>query len=356
MRSFRFSLLVLLASFLFSCAEDPVVPDVYDVPDLIQPYIDDFILEAQARGIDLEITDLRVEFASNLESSAGAAAAGLCHFENNPNRIQLDTTSTNWTFNDQTRELLVFHELGHCVLNRRRHTHKRLPNGNWASMMRASGEQLYGMTFNNFKREYFLDELFDSTTVAPDWADAYGYNDIAPSQKTEIFVDEFSDNRNNWNLIGTAQSQRSIQNGYYEFKSLISGASFAARTINFDSSKDFEIETSLEVVSGEAPAMLMWGASGSENPYFHGFTPDSIGLYGNLQNGISLSRLDETITADGFNILTVRKIGSEYFFFLNEQPFDNGRFEDFFGNVHGFYVGGNATIRSDYLRIYEIIP
>ena len=169
------------------------------------------------------------------------------------------------------------------------------------------------------------------------------------SRKSEIFVDEFVDNRNNWNLIGTAQSTRSIQNGYYQFSSLLSGASFAARTINFDASKDFEIETSLQIVAGTAPTMLLWGASGSSNPYFFGFTPDSIGLYGNLQSGISLSRIDESISPAGYNTITVRKISNDYFFFLNGKPFDNGRFEDFFGNVHGFYVGGNATIRSDYL-------
>ena len=39
-------------------------------------------------------------------------------------------------------------------------------------------------------------------------------------------------------------------------KSKISGASFAARTINFDESIDFEIEASLKIVSGESPTML----------------------------------------------------------------------------------------------------
>ena len=358
MNKYSFPFLLLAATFLYSCADDPVVPNVYEVPDLIQPYVDQFIEEAAKRGQTINITNLRVEFGTGLESQSGVPAAGLCTYRhsNNPNLIQLDTTSSNWTFNEYTREVLVFHELGHCVLNRRQHRDEQMTNGNYASLMRSTGDQLYGGAFNAFKREYYLDELFDPNTPFPDWAQAFSYDDVPASRKSPVFVDEFVDNRNNWNLVGTAQSTRSIQNGYYQFQSLQSGASFAARTINLDASKDFEIETSLQIVAGTAPTMLLWGASGSQNPYFFGFTPDSVGLYGNLQTGISISRIDESITPTGFNTITVRKIANDYFFFLNGKPFDNGRFEDFFGNIHGFYVGGNATIRSDYLRVYEITP
>ncbi len=81
----------------------------------------------------------------------------------------------------EAREELVFHELGHCLLGRTAHRTSRLPNGEYASVMNGKESGLYSSCVydiggaNNgcddrYKRTYYLDELFDENTPAPDWA------------------------------------------------------------------------------------------------------------------------------------------------------------------------------------------
>lgn len=73
---------------------------------------------------------------------------------------------------DHVREALVFHELGHSVLGRV-HTKERLPNGSPASIMfpkTGFGYRLYGEETLH-RRTYYVDELFDSETEVPDWAE-----------------------------------------------------------------------------------------------------------------------------------------------------------------------------------------
>ena len=75
-------------------------------------------------------------------------------------------------------EVLIFHELGHCVLGRL-HQNDYLPNGDPKSLMIQNELDQYACVYdlsgdndcnNLFKREYYLDELFDPTTPTPDWA------------------------------------------------------------------------------------------------------------------------------------------------------------------------------------------
>ncbi|TAE60242.1 MAG: hypothetical protein EAZ89_01710, partial [Bacteroidetes bacterium] len=154
----KLSTLLLASLFLLQACKDDEPVKVYDVPSIIQPYIDLFEQEAAARGQTLNIDNLKVEFETDLQ---GGDAAGLCTFAspNTPTpHIRLDTTSYNWQNNEYHREILIFHELGHCILNRL-HKDDVLPNGNYASIMRSTGEQLYGGSLNAFKRDYYLDEL-----------------------------------------------------------------------------------------------------------------------------------------------------------------------------------------------------
>ncbi|RMG64730.1 MAG: hypothetical protein D6722_16640, partial [Bacteroidetes bacterium] len=232
---FRNLSLLFLGPFLLlsACKREDIPPKAYEVPAIIQPYVDAFEQEAAARGLDLNIDNLTVEFGTDLQ---GGDAAGLCTFasQNNPTpRIQLDTTSFNWRNNEYHREILVFHELGHCILNRL-HRDDLLPNGNIASMMRSTGEQIYGGSLNGFKRDYYLDELFDPNTPAPDWAtDFPSYESVPSSQKEDVFIEHFANNFNNWTTGNSPNSSSQIASGrlYFESKTA-ANAFFIAKTIN----------------------------------------------------------------------------------------------------------------------------
>ena len=194
----------LLGAVLFARAcrpDNPFEGEIYQVPDIIQPYIEAFEFEAAQRGYNIKIDSLIVEFEGDLN---GGEAAGLCTISSNRSvipHIRLDTTSLNWTNNEYHREILVFHELGHCVLRRLEHRDDFLPNGNIASIMRSTGEQVYGGQLNDFKREYYLDELFDQDTPAPDWAtDFPSYADGANFSRNPALAENFDDNQNRWSV------------------------------------------------------------------------------------------------------------------------------------------------------------
>ncbi len=346
-------ILLALPLVLMACRPDPVAPEVYEVPSRIQPYVDAFEMEASKRGVDIDITNLRVEFEGDLNDGT---AAGLCTFASASNPtpyIRLDTTSFNWQNNEYHREILVFHELGHCILNRL-HRDDNLPNGNISSMMRSTGEQVYGGLLNQFKRSYYLDELFDESTAAPDWATNkpdYG----ATTSGASIFSDEFVDNRNFWPLGNSDNSRTAIQGGNFIFESKSeSSAFFVTRTVLIDTDKNFEIEARIKISEGERPGLIQWGGNDGSDLYFFGFARDSSILAGNWTVGLVFGQASPLINPDDYNLITIRKLGNFYHLYLNEQYVDVLSFEPFLGNKISFYVGQQTTMLVDYLRISEL--
>lgn len=156
--------------------EEPFVP-IYDVPDEFQPHVDQFIIEAKNRGLTLEIHNLIIKYDEQIASTI----CGTCN-SNSPSPNIQKIISINpdacWE-NDVQLETLIFHELGHCILGRN-HTSEELPNGDPKSIMITNDISLYspcvydiggGNCNQLFKREYYLDELFDEDTPLPDWGE-----------------------------------------------------------------------------------------------------------------------------------------------------------------------------------------
>lgn len=354
------SLCLSIALFGTACQRDnPIDVNPYQVPDIIQPYIDLFEMEAAKRGINLTIDSLIVEFETELNEGQ---AAGLCTFPSARSpipHITLDTTSFNWTNNEYHREILVFHELGHCVLDRRQHRDDFLPNGNISSMMRSTGEQVYGGSLNNFKREYYLDELFDVNTPAPEWAtDFPRFEEGATYTRTPVLEEEFINNRNRWITGSNTEVSARIQNGRLFCESSSDNSFFNFINLPFDEDQDFELETSIRITGGSGLISLGWGGGiDSENringlTYF-GFTNDTVASIGRVGVGISIVGEPQNFIR-GFNKITVRKLGDEYHFYFNESYFDVMRFEPFAGEVLGFAINPQSRMEAEYLRIYQL--
>jgi hypothetical protein len=351
-------LFLLLSGILFSACQpdEPVMIETYAVPEVVQPYIDRFELEAQRRGYDIVIDSLIVDFGSDLQ---GGDAAGLCTFANRQSpipHIELDTTSYNWQNNEYQRETLIFHELGHCILNRRNHRDDYLPNGNITSIMRSTGEQLYGGTLNYFKREYYLDELFDVNTPAPDWAtDFPPYSSTNGRSRVALLTEDFDDTSNGWTLGVDSEVSSRIANGRFMFEALGDAAYFSPLSgIVIDQAQDFELEASIRLVSGNRSAMLQWGGSSGADLNFFGFASDSLAFVGNWATGVSITKELPFFDPRAFNLFTVRKLGEQYHFYVNEQYFDVMEAEAFNGNLLAFYIGARSKMEVEYLYINQI--
>ncbi|MCB0515588.1 MAG: hypothetical protein R2798_09315 [Chitinophagales bacterium] len=367
MQPFTHKHLLLLGSFLlisiaFSACKKDHEP-VYSVPAAVEPFVQSFIEEAALRGENLTINDLIVEYNENLENN-GYDAAGLCHFgtQNDSPFIELDTTSSNWQANEYSREQLIFHELGHCILNRQ-HKETILPNEQYASIMKANGDPLYA-SFNLFKRTYYLDELFDGAgTLAPDWAkNTPSYNDISNDQK-EIFLSEnFNLNQNGWNLDTTPTNIRKFENGTFYFESLTETAFFTGITRAIDTSRDFEIETTFIIEKGGiASALFLWGGDNqtdqADKPLdtmLWGNNIDAASVIGSYDLLEEISREKSAFLENEANKLTIRKIGDTYQFFVNELYYDGFPFIAFKGNLLGFLVPAYSAIRVENLYVYYL--
>lgn len=148
---------------------------MYNVPDEWQGLVSSFESEAAQRGVDIDLSDnLIIEVSGNTE----AILCGSCVFIGKQRKIQINQPEPCWT-DEVTREAFIFHLLGHCALRRIDHETGSLPNGDPKSLMSGESIQHYACVFdlsgnndcnNLFKRDYYLDELFDPGTPVPDWA------------------------------------------------------------------------------------------------------------------------------------------------------------------------------------------
>jgi hypothetical protein len=178
--------LLLLFLVLNCCQKEKAEPVIYRVPADVEKYVQKFLEEASARNRPLEITNLIIEFAEIDPTiiQEDALVCAVCkQVKDHPERqkrIIINTKINCWQYmTEQAREALIFHELGHCVMQRRGHTDSLLPNGDYASLMNSQSLALYevcqydiggGPCNKLFKRTYYINELFNENTPIPDWA------------------------------------------------------------------------------------------------------------------------------------------------------------------------------------------
>lgn len=157
-------LLIILAS---SCTLDSPSPsspqgfmsdeDVFStvMPEL-RPFYIAFEEEAAERGIDINLSEIGV--TGNIVQLGNNSILGLCRrLENEPNRIAIDIEA--WLNSTEAfKEKIVFHELGHCVLDRDHFDDD--VDGVCVSIMNSGLSGCEFILEDPDAREAYLDELF----------------------------------------------------------------------------------------------------------------------------------------------------------------------------------------------------
>ncbi len=131
--------------------------------------------EAVARGVNVADLMSRVVFKEEAEIIfEGQSLCGFAPWYSDPTTddltISIVTDETCWSGRPEAdNEALIFHELGHMVLDRG-HRDDKLPNASRASIMVSTN--LAGLYVGNAssRRKYYIDELFNPDTPVPDWA------------------------------------------------------------------------------------------------------------------------------------------------------------------------------------------
>ncbi|MEM8487606.1 MAG: hypothetical protein AAF564_18795 [Bacteroidota bacterium] len=181
MKVSRFTTIVLCAGMIFclnACSvfekEEPEAPR--DYLEEIQMHAQAFRFEAAMRSVDIEgiMSLVQFEIADEVVFE-GQSLCGFAPWYDDPETgqptITIVTSKTCWIDRPvEDNEALVFHELGHIVLDRG-HREGLLPNNSRPSIM--IGTNLAGLYVGNAKerRKYYVDELFNPDTPVPEWAE-----------------------------------------------------------------------------------------------------------------------------------------------------------------------------------------
>jgi hypothetical protein len=184
-------------------------------------------------------------------------------------------------------------------------------------------------------------------------------NDIAIAQRSAIFSETFDNNSNGW-ITDNSWISCKFNQGFYEIvcKNYNQNTGLTYKTIQFDLSKDFEIETSFKIVKGTGA--LVFGLTkdfdhyrveidNKKNVLIAKDSP-SKGKIEKLFSGTVKSITD----AGNYNKLTISKFGGAYFISINDQQIKQLQNLLLTGDQIGYSVELNSEISVDYLKISSL--
>ncbi|MBK8388607.1 MAG: hypothetical protein IPL23_04675 [Saprospiraceae bacterium] len=113
--------------------------------------------EAASRGFSINLNQLKIR--ANISEISENGVLGQCQYNSHlPNQVTIDKTFWNRS-SELYKEFVVFHELGHCVLDRN-HKEDKDSRGRCLSIMRSGlGDCLDA--YSSVNRTYYLNELFN---------------------------------------------------------------------------------------------------------------------------------------------------------------------------------------------------
>lgn len=154
-------LLSLCIVFVSSCQNDPVVEDNSEIsnasiPPSLIPYFETF--KEKALEYDLAIDYTETNVTAEIKLINEGSVAGSCTTNGHDVRhITIDQSFWNQA-SHLVKEMVIFHELGHCILGRG-HKESSFSNGICQSIMR-SGLGTCRDAYTSENRDYFIEELF----------------------------------------------------------------------------------------------------------------------------------------------------------------------------------------------------
>jgi len=150
----------LIFLFTISCTSDThEESSLYfaNVDAALWTYFDAFEKEGIKRGYNVDLS--AAEITGEIRTISEDGVAGTCQFGTHIHHVTIDKEF--WDKADYNlREYVVFHELGHCALDRG-HNNRAFANGNCVSIMH-SGLTDCRVTYGTQTRSALLDELFQN--------------------------------------------------------------------------------------------------------------------------------------------------------------------------------------------------
>lgn len=182
-----------------------------------------------------------------------------------------------------------------------------------------------------------------------------------PHQQQYEFVDEFDDNRNDWNFADNVYDAYGVvSNGTFKFNFLDvnSPAYYIAKNIQFNPDKNFVLQTR---IGSDNNMGLLFGYDANSGAYGYSFTVDYDGYYALWDEGgnggsaditpIISSRTSNVVYANGdWNELKLEQAGNNWIGYINGQQVFNVPAQYIVKGSVGFMVVGGTRGEADYLQ------
>ncbi len=154
-RTIVFSLLITLVA----CGKDTEIQlnkEYQGVDVELWSYFEKFEKEAAERGVKIDLAVAGI--TGTIEKIHAHGTVGLCnHRLDQPNHVIIDLNF--WaSASDNSKEMIIFHELGHCYLERSHNDNKK-SDGTCASIMRSGRGGCIDF-YNKANKAAYLDELY----------------------------------------------------------------------------------------------------------------------------------------------------------------------------------------------------
>ena len=158
-------MLLTIPLFLQACKKDtvaePAVKEYPGVDTALWKYFERFEQEGERRGFEIDLISRGI--SATIEPIAQEHVGGLCnYFSNDANELVIDDYIWENT-SELQKELIIFHELGHCYLFRD-HRDDAYDDGFCKSLMRSGTNDCVDH-YNSTTRSLYLGELFDPDSV-----------------------------------------------------------------------------------------------------------------------------------------------------------------------------------------------
>ena len=357
---FSFSLLMIIT--LSSCKDH----NEYRVDSEFTEYLQRFEDEAAKRGrtFNVKTEGLIIEFAKLKDNSAG-----LTHYED-PIRVEIDQTYWNDISKtagaDLMKEDLIFHELGHGLLNRT-HLNDSFENGDWKSIMCGGdkvNDRAWNINYHGERRAYYLNELFDQSTAAPNFAsnqllvDTLGFSPSlllsfdTPAQ-SGLKIEDIPKYKTSIDNTGRLSFQSKVADVYLVY--------LRDSLINLQSDFSFQLTIQSSSLNINDQYGLLFGTIPVKTTSY----PESVDYF-TINNNQKMYMGNRTwysffteltkpiILANGKNTLKVFKISGMLYYFINNQYcYSNEMVGTDPGNHFGFMVPSKGTVWLDNLIISQ---
>ena len=173
------------------------------------------------------------------------------------------------------------------------------------------------------------------------------------------FSDQFDNNSNEWFTGKDDKKDFSIRNGKYYLNHKRNEKGWATYDNHYiDASKDFEIETKLDKISGvnNYGYGLIFGKKGDNDYRFYISSSGYYKVARMIDNKEQVLKKWTTSTYvnsgnSKSNTIKVKKEGNYYKFYVNDHNVYQMDYEAFYGNELGFVVYNNVEVAVDYLRV-----